>query len=167
MVWRGRKGREFHKKGVIDMVFEWKPGSRVKADAQAAGEMCDRLEKKGMLTARNLVAENRPEDAPLHGCFEWVDSVAAENWREHQARHIINSIVVRSEKKEPVRVFFKIETEGNRYESVETIVSSGKSEELLQMALKELECVRRKYESISELISVWREIGRLYASFYK
>lgn len=149
------------------MVFEWKPGSRVKADAQVAGEMCDKLEKKGMLTAKILVDENRPEDAPLHGCFEWVDSVAAENWREHQARNIINSIVVRTEKKEPVRVFFKIETDGSRYDSVETIISSGKTEALLQQALKELDSVRRKYNTISELDRIWEEISRVSADLGK
>lgn len=149
------------------MVFEWKPGSRVKADAQIAGEMCDRMEKRGMLTAKNLVAENRPEDAPLHGCFEWVDSVAAENWREHQARHIINSIVVRTEKKEPVRVFFKIESEGSRYDSIETIISNGKSESLLQQALNELENVRRKYNSIAALNKVWEEVKKISSELGK
>lgn len=149
------------------MVFEWKPGCRVKADAQIAGEMCDRMEKHGMLTAKNLVEENRPDDAPLHGCFEWVDSVAAENWREHQARHIINSIVVRTEKKEPVRVFFKIESEGGRYDSIETIISNGKSESLLQQALNELENVRRKYNTISVLDHIWEEVKKISSELGK
>lgn len=143
------------------MVYEWKAGSRVKADAQIAGEMCQMLESEGRLSAKNLLDLNRPEDAPLHGEFEWNDTIAAESWREHQARHIINSLVICQENSEPVRSFFKIENAGNTYESIRTILHSQYSTELLfASALKELQAVQRKYSAIQQLAKVWDAIEK-------
>ena len=70
------------------MVYEFKPCSYIKASAQVAGEMCEQLSKTGGLTPKRLVDANRAEDAPLHGEFEWNDTVAAEAYREGQAAHI-------------------------------------------------------------------------------
>ena len=55
------------------MVYKWKDAARIKSDAQTAGEICEKLEKNGGLTAKRLVDESRPEDAPLHKEFEWND----------------------------------------------------------------------------------------------
>lgn len=141
------------------MVYEWKSGSRIRADAQTAGEICQRLEREGRLSARDLLDESRPEDAPLHGEFEWNDGKAAENWREHQARHIIGSILVIPEKSEPVRGFFKIESCGNQYESIQTILASAdKTKDLFAEALKELRQIEGKYKAIERLSGVWEAI---------
>lgn len=143
------------------MVYEWKAGSRVKADAQIAGEMCQMLESEGRLSAKNLLDLNRPEEAPLHGEFEWNDTIAAESWREQQARHIINSLVICPENSEPVRSFFKIENAGNTYQSIHTILHSQDSAEmLLASALKELRAVQRKYSTLQQLAKVWDAIER-------
>lgn len=143
------------------MVYEWKAGSRVKADAQIAGEMCQMLESEGRLSAKNLLDLNRPEDAPLHGEFEWNDTIAAESWREQQARHIINSLVICPENSEPVRSFFKIENAGNTYQSIHTILHSKDSTEFLfASALKELKAVQRKYSAIQQLAKVWDAIEK-------
>lgn len=143
------------------MVYEWKAGSRVKADAQIAGEMCQMLEYEGRLSAKNLLDLNRPEDAPLHGEFEWNDTIAAESWREQQARHIINSLVICPENSEPVRSFFHIENAGNTYQSIHTILHSKDSTELLfDSALKELQAVQRKYSAIQQLAKVWDAIEK-------
>ena len=61
--------------------FSYADGYHGVVDAQISGEVCDALSEKGLLTAANLVDVSRPEDAPLHSVFEWVDSVAAEKWR--------------------------------------------------------------------------------------
>lgn len=148
------------------MVYQWKFGSRISADPQAAGEMCKRLETEGRLTAKNLLEENRPEDAPLHNAFEWNDGIAAEKWREQQARHIIHSLVVCKEKTEPVRGFFHIERSENTYHSVETICQSkGMTEQLFQTAIRELTSVQKKYSSIKQLQKVWTAIDESKQSF--
>lgn len=145
------------------MVYQWKPGSRHSVSAQVAGEMCAELEKDGRLNAQTLVDVNRPEDAPLHSCFEWNDSLAAEEWREHQARNIINSItVVTMPGQEPVRAYFNIHTKLPNYESVQAIVQQeDKYQLLLEMAKKELSAFTRKYKQLSELSKVFDAINEL------
>ena len=52
------------------MVFQWKQGARIKADAQQAGILCSKLETEGRLTAKALLDESRAEGSPLHDEFE-------------------------------------------------------------------------------------------------
>lgn len=51
-------------------------------------------QKHGKLQAKAVVDESRPEDAPLHGNFEWNDGVAGENWRVFQARQLIRTVKI-------------------------------------------------------------------------
>lgn len=141
------------------MVYEWKPGARIRANPQIAGDMCQKLESEGRLSAKNLLDENRPEDAPLHGEFEWNDTEAAEKYREQQARHIINSLVVCHEKAEPVRAYFKIETTENTYQSINVIFqNSDKAARLFEIAMRELVSIKNKYSRIERLSKVWGAI---------
>lgn len=73
--------------------YFWAPGSRHKVSAQVAGEVCDELSVDGKITPSDMVDASRPDDAPLHPEFEWDDSVAAERYRETQARAIIRHII--------------------------------------------------------------------------
>lgn len=144
------------------MIYEWKSGSRVNADAQIAGEMCARLEKEGRLTAQVLLDENRPAEAPLHGCFEWNDNAAAENWRVHQARNIINSLVVKVEDREPIRAYFKVEAQERNYFSIDTIIrNEDSSKKLFDNVLSELRSIRKKYDSITKFKEVWDAIDAI------
>lgn len=144
------------------MVYSFKSGSHIKADAQAAGEMCEKLAAEGRLTARDLVEENRPESAPLHNEFEWNNDVAAESWREHQARHIIGCLVIKAEKKEPVRAFFNIQRSEPTYSHIESILQSrDEAESLLRTALAELTAFERKYAMLKELTAVFEAIDEV------
>lgn len=64
-------------------------------DANVAAREFERLRRDGdRLKARDVVDAARPDDSPLHGLFEWDDSVAAEHYRLSQARDHIASIRV-------------------------------------------------------------------------
>lgn len=145
------------------MVFKWKSGSYHKVSAQTAGEVCKALEEEGRLTAGDLVEESRPEDAPLHEEFEWDDTVAAEEYRKSQARHIINHIVeVVSPEVVPTRAFFNIVQKEANYESVRTIIADeDKRKALLNKALAELHAFEMKYSSLVELTEVFDAIDNL------
>lgn len=144
------------------MVYSFKSGSHIKADAQAAGEMCEKLAAEGRLTARDLVEENRPESAPLHNEFEWNNDAAADSWREHQARHIIGCLVIKAEKKEPVRAFFNIQRSEPTYSHIESILQSrDETESLLRTALLELTAFERKYAMLKELARVFEAIDEV------
>lgn len=144
------------------MVYSFKAGSHIKADAQAAGEMCEKLAAEGRLTARDLVEENRPESAPLHNEFEWNNDAAADSWREHQARHIIVCLVIKAEKKEPVRAFFNIQRSEPTYSHIESILQNrDETESLLRTALAELTVFERKYAMLKELAAVFEAIDEV------
>lgn len=138
------------------MVYEWKTASYIKADANVAGKQCEELEKTVGLTAKNLLDANRAENAPLHSEFEWNDGIAAEKYRENQARHIIACLCVRAEttsgeQSEPVRAFLKTTPE-SEYQFLNVILQSADSHvAMLSMALRELEVFRKKYKMLSEL----------------
>lgn len=149
------------------MVYEWKPGSRYKVDANTAGAVCEQLESEGNLSAKSLLDVSRPDDAPLHSEFEWDDSVAAEKFREDQARHMIRHLIVRldSQPQEPVRCFFKIETAEavpESYTRIETVLKKPDMRaELLKQALAELEAFQKKYNTLCELASVFNEAAKV------
>ena len=144
------------------MTYQFKPGSYIKADAQAAGEMCERLAAEGRLTAGDLVEANRPEDAPLHKAFEWDNDVAGARWREHQARHIIGGLEIRTETQEPVRAFFNIVRQEPEYRHIDSILrSEDQTEKLLKSALAELSAIQRKYAQLEALAGVYRAIGEV------
>lgn len=141
------------------MVYQWKSGSHIKANAQQAGEQFERLaQTEDGLTPESVLNANRAEGTPLHDSFEWDDTSAAEKYRLNQARHFIRCIcnVVESEnpdeaKAEPQRAFY-ITTEVSRYEPIEAIIQNQtKYEKLLNTALSEFLAFKRKYESLKEL----------------
>jgi len=139
------------------MIYEWKINGLYSVPAQTAGEELSRLyQVHGKLEPSDIVDVSRPEDAPLHPCFEWDDVVAAEKYRETQAGGIIRALVtVDNEHKEnsDVRAFVHVE---DTYQPMAVVVKSkDKMQDLLQSALGELTAFRRKYSKLSELQPVF------------
>lgn len=132
--------------------YKWKSGSYIRASAQDAGEMCEKLAAEGRLTAKALLDANRPKEAPLHKAFEWNDRKAAEQYRLHQARHIISCIVRVDEetgKPEQVRAYFTLERKDPQYYSTEVILADEDKSALLEKsALSELSAFQKKYMAI-------------------
>lgn len=151
------------------MVYQWRSGTRITGiSAQVAGEVCAQLAATGDLNAQRLVDVSRKDGAPLHAAFEWDDAVAGEEWRKHQARNIINAIVVAKDEHTPVQVraFFKVENVGSNYEPVQVIMRSPtKRELLLQDAMRELGVFRKKYATLSELSAVFEAIDSTQMKF--
>lgn len=144
------------------MVYKLKPGSHIKADAQVAGEMCERLASENRLTAKVLVDENRPVDAPLHDEFEWDDAIAAEAYREEQARHIIQCIIKVEEDVAPVRAFFNIEKASPEYKHIDVILKTeDDTTKLLKTAFGELRAFQKKYARLQQLTPVFKAIDKL------
>lgn len=144
------------------MVYKWKTGAVIGISAQIAGEECERLAAEGRLTAKDLLDDNRPKDAPLHKAFEWDDAIAAEKYRTDQAAHIIRSVVVvpETEDREPTRAFFTVERKV--YEPVKIVISDDrKRAKLLEIAYKELTAFRRKYKSLSQLTPIFDAIDEV------
>lgn len=137
------------------MVYTWKDGARVKASAQEAGEIFERLAAEGRLTPAELIRESEPEDAPLHKEFEWNDQKAAQAYREVRARELIRYIAIKPEAKAdiPIRAFFRADDSAkNKYEPVNLILAdTDKHAYLLKQALMEMTTFIRKYKALKEL----------------
>ena len=144
------------------MVYKWKTGSQHKVSASVAGAEMDRLKEEGRLTASDLVEENRPDDAPLHSEFEWDDSVAAEKFREDQARAMIRHLTVQIEANNTeyeVRQYFIVESASKNYEPIQLILQDeDKTAMLLEQAKRELQAFKAKYAGLKELAAVIKAI---------
>jgi hypothetical protein len=154
--------------------YKWKDGARIKIPAQAAGE---RIEALGQnlgrgITARDVLAEAQKPTSPLHGAFEWDDSLAAERHRLMQAGHLLGClIVVRIKVQHPaedrprivtnVRVVHPV-TEGDgvrRFVPTVKILSHAEQRaELLANALAELDTFKARYRQLRELSVVFEAV---------
>lgn len=148
------------------MVYSWKLPGLYSVDAQSAGEELERIyENKGRLEPKEIVDESRTENAPLHPCFEWNDTVAAEKYRETQAQGIVRSIVVvhENQNNEPVEVRAFVNVQ-ETYRPIEVVVNSEEqTKELLESALAELRVFERKYATLSQLVPVFNAIKTISA----
>lgn len=145
------------------MVFEYKVNGLYSVDAQTAGEELERIyNENGELEPSKVVDESRPENAPLHSCFEWDDGIAAEKFREQQARNVIGNIVIVDEVEEKetyVRAYPHI---GDTYRPMYIVLENrDMTQELLQTALRELRSFEMKYRELSELAPVFDAIQKV------
>ena len=73
--------------------------SRMMEDTQTDGQLeianaVRAVAQSGPLTPQRVVAAARDASNPLHGQFEWDDSVAGEAYRIEQARSLVRSIKI-------------------------------------------------------------------------
>lgn len=122
----------------------------------------------GTLTPRGVVEAARPEDAPLHGRFNWDDQEAAELYRIDQARELIRSVKVQyvDSKGAPatVRGFVSVmrpDSMTREYRPVEDVAEDPFSRKLLlQEADREWRAFKQKYSHLSEFMEqVAKEAG--------
>lgn len=81
------------------------------------GELMRLYERDRELTAGSVVEAARDETSPLHNRFEWDDTIAAEKYREDQARELIRSIRVTVDRPDGgsvnVRAFVNVDPDPN------------------------------------------------------
>lgn len=156
----------------MDKKFAWKAGSWFPVDAQIAVDTIETLQKtlgKDTVTAKELLDASRSDDAPLHGCFEWDDTVAAEQYRLSQAGKIIRSIeIVPVETDTPAhltRSRYMLNVVPNapkvqgEFATVDVAFKNDKYRvAVLKNALNELHAFQRKYNSYQELSGVFKAI---------
>ena len=90
---RGRQGKAGKKPfRRYFMVYQWKGGTRLKADAEKVGSEIEQI--KGPKTPEAVVKKARSASTELHKCFEWDDSAAAIQYRLEQARYVLRTISI-------------------------------------------------------------------------
>lgn len=142
--------------------YSFRPGSRVSGvSADVAGAELDRIHAaRGELTPGVLVDESREPAAPLHPAFEWDDSVAGEEWRKQQARHIIRAVHVQYEPAtRAAPAFFHIRAADKpRYEPVAVVAQSP---DLFAAALEVLqEKIAGAMRAVDDLRAAARQFGQ-------
>lgn len=137
--------------------YTFKKEARISGiDAQVVGEMCEELSNTIGLTPKTLLDANREENTPLHDYFEWRDDVAAEKYREEQARYVIRSIIVVEEEKPEVKAYVPVIVEGkHEFKHVETVVKSADlTQQMLENAKRELFAFRVKYNKLRDYVEL-------------
>ena len=149
------------------MIYQWKIPGLLPIDPQTAGEELERIyQERGGIEPSTVVEESRDISSPLHPCFEWDDAVAAEKYREDQARLVIRSIVTVSEdsagkQQQPVRAFVRVQED---YKPITVVLNDEEQiAELLRSALSELSAFRKKYQTLSALRPVFTAIDSISA----
>ena len=145
----------------------WKNGAIFPVNADVAAQAIIDLQTKlgkDNVTAQELLDASRDENAPLYSCFEWNDSVAAEQYRLWQARHIINSIeitYINNATPTVTRLFCNINQPRQQGEFVKVDVmlnNPNYRKQVLANALRELQSFQRKYAVYEELMDVCKVI---------
>lgn len=143
---------------------QWKPGfsSLYKADAQKVAEEISSIGESA--TPAQIVYKARGVETELHKCFEWDDAKAAEAHRLQQARQVVCHLVIRetvTDGNPPIRFFFKPDNR-NGYQPTRTIIrNKDRYQNLLAIAMRDLDALRRKYHSLTELEQVFEAIDGL------
>ena len=156
--------------------FGVKDGSRIsQAKAQLYGEFLQDLSRQndGRLEAETVVVAARSPKSPLHGYFEWSDSIAAAEYRKVQARELIRAIVIVEEKTGiEVRAFENVfvpqddcrDVAKSYYVPIQKILGDrGLTEQIIEDAINNLRWFRKKFESLSQLRDVHQVIDRTLA----
>jgi hypothetical protein len=123
-----------------------------------------REELGGTLRPIDLVNFARDPKTALHTYFDWDDSLAAEKWRLHQARMFINvkfSTIQSESKTYRVKTFTSLKEDRGKVSYRYTIDVLGdpvKRESMLEQAKLELKSIKKRYEVLHELASIWDAI---------
>ena len=148
--------------------YGWRPGSRIKIDAQKAGREMEniRTSNDGRIAPADVLGRARSSNSSLHDHFEWDDSVAAEQHRLSQAGELIRSITVDVSRSnietKPVRAFVSVVEQGEkRFTSTLHAMSDvDLRRQVLERAWAELLAFRQKYGELRELAAVFEAMDR-------
>lgn len=134
-------------------------GFRFSADAEKCYREIQSLE---CITPASIVDYARNEGTELHKCFQWDDSIAAENWRKQQARIIVSSLVVTVEKTTAGSQKYRLIQHDDSTKEYKPVVFTVRNMDeygrLLAQAKRELRSFKERYKSITELSEVIEQI---------
>lgn len=131
------------------------------ADPQKIGEELARLATNagGDLTPKAVVEAARDPKNLLHPHFEWDDAIAADRYRQDQAREIIRCIRVEDDETEqPERAFLSVAGKGGTsYRTLQDVRSSiDLQKAVLSAAERDLDAFERRYRDMIDVCDLVR-----------
>jgi hypothetical protein len=134
------------------------------ASAQRIGEALADIKQRttGICNSKTVLDAARSPRHYLHRFFEWRDTVAAEKYRQEQARELmscIDLVETKANKEKRLPAFVSIMDKGGRsYYAIQEVVSSV---HLQDLALKQAEADMEHYERrLSQFAEIARAIAR-------
>ncbi len=133
-----------------------------KANAQKIGEALTAISNTagGRLTPKAVLQASKTPTHVLHKHFEWDDSVAADRYRQDQARTLIRCVQIVNEEQEdkPAPAFLSISDKGGvAYRPLAIVMGSTELQlAVLQRAEKDLESFERRYRDLGDICDLVR-----------
>lgn len=157
------------KKSAKPKQYAWKDGARFPISADVAANELKRIKRvEGVLKAQVVVDHARDAASPLHRCFQWDDTEAANRFRLHQARclmHNVYTVKWKEDEATPDKPFvFNVATEeeGRSYKTASEIMDDRPAYDyLLANALAIIKGWRKRFAHIKELEPIHREVDKL------
>lgn len=126
---------------------------------EAAGAFEKIRQMSGKLTPELVVDYARPKGSVLHDDFEWRDDVAAEKYRQDQARHMIGAIrIVSEDVPEPVRAYVNVTVKELDEEPVrsymplqEVLKKPDLHSQMMMDAFRDAQSFKQKYNTLEKL----------------
>ena len=125
-------------------------------------EIIEIKNKKG-LTAETIIEKATNKKNPLHSFFDWKDTEAAQKWRLHQARLLINEIKVIVEDKQYYAFENVNVSVSNKKEYVsreEILTNEDLRQQIVQRVFQQLVYWKEQYESYKEFSNIVIEIEK-------
>lgn len=147
--------------------YEYRVKGLYSVQAQVVGEFCEQLEASdGGLTPKTFVDASRNPEIPTHSMLEWDNDVAAEAYREEQAKCIIRNVRIVREEADPEdyqeRGFVAVHEGRSAYTTIQKAMSNDEwREHLLKDAKRDMECFKAKYRRLTELTGVIAEMDKV------
>jgi len=127
-----------------------------------------RMEHGGVLNPPSVVEVAADPENILHGCFQWDDTKAAQEYRLWQARQLISTIVtILPNTREPVRMYVSLKDdreEGGYRGIVDVLNDADMRRRMLKEALAEFTHFKRKYQQVKELTPVFEAAEKVEAA---
>jgi len=136
-------------------------------DDEAAAEL-RRIqgERGGSLLPADVVEAASAPESPLHRFFDWEDSEAAFKWRLHQARNLINAIVI-VETRSGREIFAFVSLVDDRQagegyrETLVVLADPDLRARALEQALREARSWAQRYADLQELSEVFAALAEV------
>lgn len=136
---------------------------------KVVAEITQAMEASGSdtITAEHVVKMARSKSSALHDYFEWDNNKAGNEYRLEQARRLLRRITITRDPDhgKPVQVFVSLSNDrknsGGGYRLMREVLSDSElREELVKTALSEFQAMRRRYQRVTELSSVFAAIDK-------
>jgi hypothetical protein len=137
-------------------------------DAEVVGREVEQIAAEhGSCSPRVFVDRARPAESPLHPLLIWDNAKAAEEYRINQARQVISRLrIVVKDRPQPAPAFVHVAVmpggrPGGYVSTLRAMSDAEMREQALREALRQLDGLRRRHESLVELRPLWDAIDEV------